>query len=137
MPRKDVLNLLDGLPKMTAKAKPKASTPQPVAVQIVEPANLSAEREISALKAAFIERSDKENARYTQAVDSEYWFAVCFQSREQKNEFLKASGLHLWGNKYIDGKHVAAKLKITLPASLPSKSLKKLDPKLSALVKEM
>ena len=132
MPRKDVLNLLDGLPKMTAKAKRKLSTPQPF-----EAANVSAEREINSLKAAFIERSDKENARYTQAVDSEYWFAVCFQSREQKNEFLKASGLHLWGNKYLDGKHVAAKLGIALPASIPSRPLKKLDPKLTALVKEM
>ena len=133
--RKDVLNLLKGLP--TIKAKRKTQNAPFVTEQPVEPAAETAAKEISALKAAFIARSDQENARYTQAVDSEYWFCVCFQSREQKNAFLLQSGLHLWGNKYLDGKNVAAKLNITLPSALPSKALKKLDVKLVELVKEM
>ncbi len=120
-------DFLDGLPPLKKKA---TATP-------IIPAAVIAEAEISALKKAFIERSNKENARYTQAVDSEYWFTICFQSRAQKTAFLKALDLEVYGDKYLDGSRIAHKFGVKLPAALPSKPLKKLDAKLTALVKDM
>lgn len=40
--------------------------------------------------------------------DSEYWFCVCFESREQKEDFLQRfPGLLKVGDKYIDGREMA------------------------------
>lgn len=120
-------DFLSGLPPLKKK--------KPGAVKVAPPTvDALSKEEVSALKAAFIARSNKEDARYTQAVDSEYWFAVCFQSRSQKNAFLKAMGITLWGDKYLDGARIADKFGITLPGALPSKPLKALDPILVDLV---
>jgi hypothetical protein len=59
--------------------------------------------ELSALDAAFKERKAKERARFQAATDSEYWFAVCFRSRAEKEAFLDALGLLDHGDKYLDG----------------------------------
>lgn len=122
-------DFLDGLPPMKKK---KAVAPVPV-----EPAGVVAEREVSALRDAFIARSEKKNARYTQAVDSEYWFCVCFQSRAQKEAFLKALGLQVYGDKYLDGARVAHKFGVVLPATLPTKALKPPTTKAGDLVRDM
>ena len=120
-------DFLSGLPPLKKKKPGAVKAPVPTVDAL-------AKEEVGALKAAFIARSNKENERYTQAVDSEYWFAVCFQSRAQKNAFLKAMGITLWGDKYLDGARIADKFGITLPGALPSKPLKALDPILSDLV---
>lgn len=49
--------------------------------------------------------------------DSEFWIAVCFQSREQKEAFLRALNLLDHGDKYLDGYVVAEKLGVELPGS--------------------
>ncbi len=123
------MDFLDGLPPMK-KRKPGAAVP-------LKPAGEVAVAEISALKKAFIDRSEKENARYTQAVDSEYWFCVCFQSRAQKDAFLKALGLTVYGDKYLDGARVAHKFGVVLPGVMPTKPLKRPDDKAAALVRDM
>lgn len=69
--------------------------------------------------AAFKERAQNENARLLDATDSEFWFSVCFQTREQKEEFLKKAGLFDIGDKYIDGLKVAAKMGINLESPVP------------------
>jgi hypothetical protein len=47
--------------------------------------------------------------------DSEYWVAVCFQSRSQKEEFLRNAGVPAdEGDKYLDGVMLAKKLSIPL-----------------------
>ncbi len=119
------MGLCDGLPTFKKRAA-VASAP-------VEPAAAVAEREISAVRQSFIDRAEKENQRYTAAVDSEYWFAVCFQNRAQKEAFLKALGLELYGDKYLDGGRVAHKFGVTLPAALATKPLKKDGPKVSGV----
>jgi hypothetical protein len=47
--------------------------------------------------------------------DSEYFFVVAFESREQKEIFLKAAGWILLGDKYVDGTALARKMEIPLP----------------------
>lgn len=66
-------------------------------------------REMSALQDGFAKRAKAERARFNRVTDSEYWFAVCFESREEKDRFLKAVGVHkkMMGDKYLDGRKLA------------------------------
>jgi hypothetical protein len=76
--------------------------------------------EAEGVKTAFLQRSKAERARFVAATDSEYWFAVCFQSREQKEAFLRAMKWLGYGDKYLDGTKVARRQGISLPeASVP------------------
>ncbi len=73
----------------------------------------------------------KQAAAVELANDSEYWFAVYFQTREQKEAFVKAVGLVQ--DKYIDGLQLAAALKIALPPRPAPYKVGKVDRKLSEL----
>jgi len=73
----------------------------------------------SALLEAFKGRANAESARLIDATDSEFWIAVCFQTREQKEEFLKKAGLWQLGDKYLDGTKVAKAMGIKLESPVP------------------
>ena len=73
-----------------------------------------AERVLNDAQKRFKEGAKKEQAKYLDAIDSEYWFCVCFQTRSQKDEFLQKSGLWDYGDKYLDGQEVARILDIKL-----------------------
>lgn len=66
-------------------------------------------REFEALQKGFADRAKAERKRFRQATDSEYWFAVCFESREEKEKFLKSAGVikSMMGDKYLDGRKLA------------------------------
>lgn len=68
-----------------------------------------AAKEMSALHKGFKERASAEKDRFRKATDSEFWFAVCFESREEKEAFLKSAGVKakLMGDKYLDGRQLA------------------------------
>ena len=51
-------------------------------------------------------KNHAESKRFRDMCDTEYWFCVCFTSREQKEEFLKKIGMET-DVKYIDGKDMA------------------------------
>jgi hypothetical protein len=73
---------------------------------------------------AFIkaERQKKRDA-YRVTVDPEYWVCLCFQSREQKEEFLARAGWLDLGEKYLDGLEVAKRLGVAvLPIPLEAKA---------------
>jgi hypothetical protein len=70
--------------------------------------------ELDALEAAFRDRRRQEDRRFKQATDSEFWVAVCFASRQQKEAFLARAGLAEIGDKYLDGVRVAEKLGVDL-----------------------
>jgi len=67
--------------------------------------------ELEALQVAFEKRRDSKANPVTEwmnsALDSEYWVAFCFQTREQKEQFLRLAGLIGLGDKYIDGRKAA------------------------------
>jgi LPS O-antigen subunit length determinant protein (WzzB/FepE family) len=75
--------------------------------------------EVSEVLEGFRRRAERENQRMTDAIDSEYWVALCFQTREQKEEFLHKAGLIDLGDKYLDGMKVARALKIKLSSRVP------------------
>jgi hypothetical protein len=64
------------------------------------------------------------------ANDTEYWFAVYFQTREQKEVFLKAMHWFEHGDKYLDGQYVAKKQGISLPPRPAAYKVGRLDKKL-------
>jgi hypothetical protein len=62
-----------------------------------------------------------EVARIKTITDSEFWVALCFESRAQKDTFLKAIGLFGYGDKYLDGRLFAEAAGIELPKPAKSK----------------
>lgn len=70
---------------------------------------------MSAALAAFKSQAKNEEKIFKDNTDTEFWFAVCFQNREQKEAFLKALDLISHGDKYLDGQFVAKKLGVELP----------------------
>lgn len=67
---------------------------------------------------AFRQRTTKEKLRQSDTTDTEYWVAVCFRSRDEKDAFVNEFGLSgcplikgTTGDKYIDGPALARKLR--------------------------
>ena len=73
--------------------------------------------QLSELQKGFAERAKKEQERRKRAMDGSFWFAVYFETREQKQAFLKAMKLFpkVYGDVYIDGKKWARQENIELP----------------------
>jgi hypothetical protein len=100
------------------------------------PAEQYSERILSEAEAAFKARAQAEQERFELATDSEYWMAVCFQSRRQKEQFLAAlrekfgMGGDSEADKYIDGWEFAKALGIVLEReNVPYNTSSKLDKK--------
>lgn len=72
--------------------------------------------EASALLKSFKRRRKTEDKRFRDATDSEFWFAVCFRTRDEKNAFLDALGARRQcGDKYLDGHKLAQIMGIEMP----------------------
>jgi hypothetical protein len=87
----------------------------PEAVEAVEDLEAKVERTLTEAEASFHERRKAEEQRMEAATDTEYWVAVCFQTREQRDAFVAGLGLPDTEEKYADGVALAAKVGITLP----------------------
>ena len=78
----------------------------------------NARAELKAIQTGFMERLLKERQRTIDKFDTEYWVALIFETREQKETFLAALDITIEeGDKYVDGYVIARKLKIALPGS--------------------
>lgn len=92
-------------------------------------------QETSAVLEAFKARAKKEQERFALATDTEYWVGLCFQTREQKEVFLRAVGLLQAGDKYIDGRLLAKRMGVELPdANVPYNVSARPDAKFAAMV---
>jgi hypothetical protein len=91
--------------------------------------------EVSAVLQGFKDRAKAEAKRFELATDSEYWFAVCFQSREQKEQFLRGLQMLADGDKYLDGRKLAAKMGIKLNDDVAISRVPRIDPKFSGLAR--
>lgn len=100
----------------TDRANKKLKTPKlyNIPQQTGNP-EIDSKADLDEVQASFRERIKTENSRFQNTTDSEYWFAMCFQSREQKDAFLRAMDLFLIGDKYLDGVEVAKQLGIDIP----------------------
>lgn len=85
---------------------------KPEAVEVdnasLEDFEKAVEEELGDVEKSFRERMANENKRFRDMCDTEYWVAVCFTSREQKEEFLRSMDLPV-DEKYIDGREMARK----------------------------
>ncbi len=93
--------------------------------------------EMSEVLDGFKSRAARESKRMADATDSEYWFAVCFQTRAQKEELLQKLGLLANGDsaKYIDGLALATAFGIGIQSPSPPMPKLKIDPKLTRLTR--
>ena len=83
----------------------------------------NAEQEISATLAAIKAEKKERRDQYRVLTDPNFYLVVCFQSTDQKDEFLRLSGWAEEGAKYLDGLEIAAKLGVDVrPINLPRKS---------------
>lgn len=74
-------------------------------------------KEVSEAERIMQEKTAAEKARFRDATDSEYWCALVFQTRAQKEAFLAGMEWLRMGDKYLDGQAVAKKMGIVLPAA--------------------
>lgn len=108
-----------------------AAAPAPTADESIAASGAA----LDALQSAFAARARDEGQRFRDATDSEYWVAVCFQSRAQKEEFLRRLKLDELGDKYLDGVRVAQRLGVPLETEAPKWRASKPSPRLRGLTK--
>lgn len=84
------------------------------------PHEVQATQEVSKVLEGFRDRAKQEAKRFKDATDSEYWCAFCFQTRDQKEEFLKKLQLIELGDKYLDGLQVAKVLGVKIESPTPA-----------------
>ena len=90
--------------------------------------------ELSALEEGVRRRESRELTRMSNEIDSENWFAVAFETRAQKEQFLSMVGLLDIGDKYFDGRDVAEIMGIDLqPSGREYRPEARIDNKLAAL----
>lgn len=92
--------------------------------------------ELGEVEKGFRARAATESKRKEHVTDSEFWVCLCFQTREQVEEFLRASKLAKPTEKYIDGRKVAKALNIALPAD-PAWPTAKTNSKLADMAMEL
>ena len=137
----DGFGALDGLDGLAALDAPEGPDPDDPIGEL-DYDNLTnevvAQKETSAVLEAFKARAKAEQARFALATDTEYWVGLCFQTREQKEHFLREAKLLQHGDKYIDGALLAKRMGITLPvAEVPYNVSAKVDAKFAALVRDL
>ena len=103
----------------------------PIGPDVVE--RMAAE-ELSEVLAGFKQRERTEEQRFHDATDTEYWFALCFQTREQKEEFLHRMGWFELGDKYLDGMAAAERSGVELTSRIPPMPTHRVDRQLADLV---
>lgn len=99
-------------------------------------AEVDSAADLDAVQAGFRARAKDDQSRKALATDTEYWACLCFQTRSQKEAFLKALGLIDLGDKYINGVDAAEILGIRIPDERPPyHDVSKVDKTWAAFVK--
>lgn len=107
-------------------AFPAEPTPNPLdAIEIEGTPEERADAEVEAARQHFFDEKHKRRDQYRTQLDHEFWVAICFQNRAQKEKFLSLLGLTDLGDKYIDGLKVAERLNVPIePENLQIKDLR-------------
>lgn len=128
--------------RMAQDAKALRANPIPQYVSMpasTGDAEIDSAADLDAVQSGFRARAADEARRFALATDSEYWGAICFQTREQRDAFFAAiKCLDLAVDaRYFDGCEIARRMGINLPAAnVPYRAEPKLDPAWVDLVKE-
>jgi hypothetical protein len=123
----DDLDLSDlDIPELAGVKKEPAADDPFKEIKYTGNASTDSKAELTAIGQAFKERALTDKKRQELATDSEYWFCVCFLTREQCEEFLEKAGLSI-KDKYIDGRVMAKALGMTINSPDPEFSKAKID----------
>ena len=99
--------------KKSSFMSPAASVDDPLAGgDYVGDGEADSVTEFQQLHKGYRERKKAEDDRFRAATDSEFWVALCFKSRAEKESFLSKANLTRLGDKYIDGRQAAKMLKL-------------------------
>lgn len=92
-------------------------------------AEVDSKAELNEFQKQAKEELRREKKRQDEMFDSEFWLAIYFQNRSQKESFLAGLALLIEsaGDKYIDGQLLAAKLGIELPKASEIKAQNKIS----------
>lgn len=108
--------------KQSKAPVPTKSVPENLRVKYKEKRNVfeDTQAEIAVLKEAFKDPLQKEREQKEKLTDGNFWFAVYFKSKEQKEEFLKKSGASkITSGIYIDGVQLADIIGVQLQETPP------------------
>lgn len=92
-----------------AKEKAKDTKPSNKDTPTLQEHENEVKQELTKLQKEFRERNEQEQKRFKDVCDSNYYFTVCFQNREQLNEFCDMVGLDS-EELYFDGREFAKKI---------------------------
>lgn len=84
-------------------------------LDLVDDQEENAEQIMGRVEGAFIEDEHEKLDAYRTMIDQDFYFIVCFQSSDQKYDFLSKAGLDGLGDLYIDGLKVAKRLGVDIP----------------------
>jgi hypothetical protein len=102
---------------------------------VIDALEAQAASEVSEVLAAIKAGERSNDQRFDDATDSEYWFCICFQTREQKEEFLNLVGWTEIGDKYLDGMKVAKAMGLKLTSRIPELPRLRIDRALRTLTR--
>lgn len=95
----------------------------------------SADTEVADMMASIRENRKNHAERFRDIESGEFWFAVCFQSRSQKEEFIEKlldkydPNNETFGDKYVSGLELAAMLGIPIEPIVLEAKKSRLAPK--------
>lgn len=115
-----------------------AEAPDPLAgVQYTGNLEADSAAELGAIEQGFRARMANEQDRVNNELDTERWFCVVFETRDQRDDFLAKAKLAPPGdNKYLDYRDVAAALGIdVIDSGRKYRPEPRIDAKLAALAK--
>lgn len=110
------MNRAEAIAKWKSKKAGIAEEPEPKE-EPLDPV-VDAIEQLAELPSAFAQRAKQEESRLRDATDSEYWVAVVFQTRAEKEEFLAKSNLDSDG-RIVDGADLAKTMGIELTQRVP------------------
>ena len=103
---------LGGFDAMDVMAPDADPTPDPLAdVPVTDDLAADAAAELGALEQGFKDRARQEAKRFRDTTDSEFWFAVVFKTRDEKDEFLARYKLSEFGDKYLTGRDLEKRIR--------------------------
>lgn len=89
-----------------------------------------ATEEVSEILQTILEERQQLRDKFRLRADREYFVCICFQSKEQKEDFLRQMGWLSWGDRYLDGLRCAEALGFDLePVMLPQVKVELKTPK--------
>ena len=140
MPTVDVAAIAESarVAAMNALARAKGEAPKDVFADL-EPKDSAEDdsaQEMNAVRREFQDRISTQRKRVADAIDTEFWCAVYFRNRAQKEAFLSAVSMLAEGDKYIDGERLAKRLGIDLPHEDAVFTVRAPDRRLAELAEE-